>query len=90
MGGTLDYVTDVHAYTEGIFDDFNKALLLRLARDPDCGARDFALDYYTYHCGELAGAILAEAVFIGERNCERPVLENAGEVEVLRQLRYAA
>jgi len=81
LDGTLAYVNEAHAYSEGIFDDFNKFMLLRLAWDPDLSAHDVALEYYSYHCGERAGPILAEAAFIGEENYELPVLDNTHGIE---------
>ncbi len=70
------YSDQLIGYSETILDDFEKYLSLRLAWDPDLDARTIVREYYTYYCGPGAGAILADAVFLGERNYELPVAGN--------------
>ncbi len=77
----LPYCDAVCGYSEGIYDDFNKFLTLRLAWNPDLSAEEIAFEYYTYYCGERAGRILAEAVFLGERNYAVPVRKNVEGIE---------
>ncbi len=77
----LPYCDAVCGYSEGIFDDFNKFLTLRLAWNPDLSAKEIAQEYYNYYCGTEAGKILAEAVFLGEQNYALPVRKNAACIE---------
>lgn len=78
---TFPYINGSTAYTEGIYDDFNKFLFLRLLWNPNLSAKEIALEYYTYHCGLEAGKILAKAVFSGEENYAKSVLQNADGIE---------
>ncbi len=77
----LPYCDAVCGYSEGIFDDFNKFLTLRLAWNPDLSAEEIAREYYVCYCGVKAGAILAEAVFLGEQNYALPVRNNVKGIE---------
>ncbi|MBC2596138.1 hypothetical protein H5P28_17865 [Ruficoccus amylovorans] len=77
----ISCVDGLLGYSEGNYDDFNKYLLLRLAWDPKLDARSIALEYYSYYTGEAAAETLADAVFQGEINYEKPLLENAAGIE---------
>ena len=68
----MPYCSGMIGYSEGLFDDFNKYLMLRLLWKPDLTATNIALEYYTYHCGAEAAPVLTEAVFLGERILEQP------------------
>jgi len=67
----MPYCNGMLGYSEGLFDDFNKYLLLRMLWNPALTAGEVSLEYYTYYCGEEAGRLLSEAVFIGEQIRER-------------------
>ncbi|WP_432797666.1 hypothetical protein [Poriferisphaera sp. WC338] len=68
FAASFPYVRGMLGYSEGMYDDFNRQFLLRKLWDPKRRARDLARDYYGYYCGDAAGEILSEAVFVGEAN----------------------
>ncbi len=82
----MPYSNGFIGYSEGIFDDFNKFLMLRLSWNPDLSAEEIALEYYTYHCGPEVGPLLARAVFIGEQILEKPFRSCGEEIRQYRDL----
>ncbi|QHI69407.1 LamG-like jellyroll fold domain-containing protein [Tichowtungia aerotolerans] len=82
----MPYSNGFIGYSEGIFDDFNKFLMLRLSWNPDLSAEEIASEYYTYHCGPDAGRLLARAVFIGERIREKPFRSCGENIRRYREL----
>lgn len=80
------YSDQIVGYSETIVDDFMKYLTLRLAWNPDLDDKTITEEYYTYHCGTLAGKILAEAVFIGEQNYEKPVIGNEENIRLFHKM----
>ena len=79
----MSYCSGMVGYSEGLFDDFNKYLMLRLLWSPGLTATNVALEYYTYHCGADAAPLLVEAVFLGERVMEQPFSASRSE-DILR------
>jgi len=49
-------------YSEGIFEDINKAVALTLMRDPDADVGETVLEYCNYHFGVEHGKSLADIV----------------------------
>lgn len=81
LKNVFPYIDTMTGYSEGVYDNFNCYLMLRLLWNPDLTARKIAFEYFKYHCGTEAAEIMAEAVFIGEDNYEQKVLENAEGIE---------
>ncbi len=75
----IPYAVGMIGYSEGMFDDFNKYLMLRLLWDSELTAEEITREYYTWYCGAEAGALLAEAAFLGEQIMEQPFLVSRGQ-----------
>ncbi|MBQ9132321.1 MAG: hypothetical protein IJX62_07620, partial [Clostridia bacterium] len=58
-------------YSEGIFEDINKAVALTLMRDPDVDVGDTVLEYCNYHFGTKHGKALADIVMRLENTLSR-------------------
>ncbi|MEA2068619.1 MAG: hypothetical protein U9P12_05410, partial [Verrucomicrobiota bacterium] len=82
----MPYCTGMIGYSEGLFDDFNKHMLLRMLWNPELAATDLSLEYYTYHCGEAAGSTLTQAVFLAEQILEQPFLSSEDDVRQYYEL----
>jgi hypothetical protein len=84
------YAIGFFGYSEGLFDDFNKYMLMRMLWDSALTADELALEYYTYYCGPDAAPYLAEAVFIGERIMEAAYADSAEHIKKYLGLILAA
>lgn len=81
LRSNMAYTDGVLGYSEGNYDDFNKFFLLRLSWNPDQSAEQITREYYDYYCGDSAGELLTEAVFLVEKNHEESTLSRAAEIE---------
>lgn len=66
-------------YSEGIFEDINKAVALELMRDPDGSPEQTVLDYCTYHFGTEYAKELTEVIMRSEESLKRATYLANGE-----------
>ncbi len=66
----------VTLYSEGIYDDLNKALWAGWMWSPNLTPWDATLTYTRYWFGENAAQLIAEAVLLSEANWETPLKGN--------------
>jgi hypothetical protein len=84
-------ITGVMMYSEGIFDDFNKAMVTQMAWNPLQTQREFAEEYASYFINTDIAPDFWQIV----QNCERPWLvgefnESPQDAEKLEQLTLSA
>lgn len=90
--GSRSGITGLMIYTEGIFDDFNKALATQVAWDPSKSQQEFAEEYASYF---FASSIAPDFWNIVQR-CEKPWVvgwefnESLVDAEKLEQLTLSA
>jgi len=85
----LHYAEGDMFYSEGMFDDFNKWLWLRLLWNPNLSHRQITEEYCTYWFGPEAARDIADAIYTMEENMERQVLGNPGIPKAIRILSRA-
>ncbi len=76
-------------YSEGLYDDLNKALWAGWSWSPDLSAWDATLDYARWWFGESAAQFVAEAILLSESNWENPLAGNDQVEQVVLQLDQA-
>jgi hypothetical protein len=76
-------------YSEGLYDDLNKALWAGWNWSPDLSPWDATLAYARWWFGESAAQSVAEAILLSEANWENPLLENDQIEQVVLQLDQA-
>ncbi len=84
---TFHYALGDMFYSEGMHDDFNKWLWLRLLWNPRLSCEEVTGEYCRYWFGRDAEDEMVQAIFTMEENLEKPVLGNPGiarAVEILR------
>ena len=64
----MAHLTGCRPYSEGIYEDLNKVLLLALGWDPSRDVREIVGDYAAFHFGEEARGPVTEAALLMERN----------------------
>ena len=67
-------------YSEGIYEDLNKAMVLGVLRDPSKTALDIAGDYAARYFGEATRAPVTEAVRLMEWNMDHVARVMQGEI----------
>lgn len=75
-----DFVDGGFAYSEGIFDDINKAVVLALYADPKKEVREIVLDYAKRYFGCDAAKDVCELVFGLEKTLPRRLAARNGKV----------
>ena len=65
-------------YSEGIFEDVNKAVALELMRDSDVAPEDTVLEYCTYHFGREYADALTDIVLRSEEILKRATYLSSG------------
>jgi ribosomal protein L29 len=73
-------------YSEGLYDDLNKALWAGWTWSPNLSPWDATLAYARYWFGESAARAVAEAILLSEANWENPLLGNDQVEQVVLQL----
>lgn len=68
------------SYSDGVHDDFNKAIFTALAWDPTRSAREVMIDFARLHFSTTHARAIADAIFALERNWNGPLVTN-GNVE---------
>jgi len=66
----------VALYSEGLYDDVNKALWSGWSWSPDLSPWDVTLNYARWCFGERAAQYVAEAILLSEANWEKPLADN--------------
>lgn len=79
---------DMH-YSEGMHDDFNKWFWYRMLWNPNQSAEDITHDYCRYWFGPDAANGMTQAIFVMEKNLEKPVLGNEGISDAVNLVRTA-
>lgn len=79
----------VALYSEGLYDDVNKALWAEWTWSPDLSPRGAALAYAHWWFGEGAAQFVAEAIVLSEANWETPLRGNDQVEQVVLQLDQA-
>jgi hypothetical protein len=79
----------VALYSEGLYDDVNKALWAGWAWSPDLSPQDAILAYVRWWFGESAAQFVAEAITLSEVNWETPLAGNDQVEQVVRLLDQA-
>jgi hypothetical protein len=70
------YTDGFISYSDGVNDDFNKAVWTRKGWDPEAGVRDIALDYARLFFGGDVAERAADGILALERNWEGPLATN--------------
>jgi len=79
----------VALYSEGLYDDVNKALWAEWTWSPDLSPRGATLAYAQWWFGEGAAPFVAEAIVLSEANWETPLRGNDQVEQVVLQLDQA-
>lgn len=66
-------------YSEGIFEDINKVIVLELMRDSSLNPEQIVLEYCTYHFGEKYAKELADIIIRLEKTLPRQTYLSNGE-----------
>jgi hypothetical protein len=86
---TASATSGVALYSEGLYDDLNKALWAGWAWSPDLSPWDATLNYARWWFGEGAAQFATEAILLSEANWENPLLSNEQVEQVVLQLDQA-
>jgi hypothetical protein len=76
-------------YSEGLYDDLNKALWAGWTWSPDLSPWDATLAYSRWWFGESAAQLVTEAILLSEANWESPLMGNNQVEQVVLQLDMA-
>lgn len=76
----LPYIELGIGYSESVFDDFSKFFSLRLLWNPDLSNRAITREYAAFYCGENVADLLADAMFLHERNVEKNMLASGPDI----------
>jgi hypothetical protein len=76
-------------YSEGVYDDLNKALWAGWTWSPDLSPWDATLAYTRWWFGESAAQLITEAILLSEANWENPLPGNSQVEQVVLQLDMA-
>ena len=66
-------------YSEGIFEDINKAISLKLMQDPDISPEQIILEYCTYHFGKEHADAITDIILRSESTLKRVTRLSTGE-----------
>lgn len=66
-------------YSEGIFEDINKAVSLELMRDPDTSPEQTVLEYCVYHFGAEYAKSITDLIMRSEQTLHRRTYLRSGE-----------
>ena len=76
---TMSFCRGGALYSEGIFEDVNKAVALELLRDPVTDPMETVLEYCTYHFGAAYARPLAEIILRSEETLKRATYLSGGK-----------
>lgn len=86
---TVGASAGVNLYSEGVYDDLNKALWAGWAWSPDLSPWDVTLDYARWWFGKNAAQLVTEAILLTEANWEIPLSDNDQVEQVVLNLDQA-
>ena len=87
------YTDGFISYSDGVNDDFNKALWTLKSWNPDASVRDITLDYTRFFFGAAVAERAADGLLALERNWEGPLAANGsvdGTLALWREIEAAA
>jgi hypothetical protein len=79
----------VALYSEGLYDDLNKALWAGWTWSPDLSPWEATMNYARWWFGDSAAQFVAEAILLSESNWESPLVTNDQVEQVVLQLDQA-